>query len=436
MHEESHSGRGARPLLLRCLIVWLACAPLVAVPLVAAPLVAQASVAPQVQGLLRRARLVVVGDVATVTPYDDGRVAVATLHVTKTLKGQLPGDSVLVVEMRDRPNPAPVFHAGAAVVAFLQPAATNSYLRQHLPAGNYYQLISQHSACLSAKSPGEAAEIRTLVERVAQLQHKPETDPKRRAESERTLTFDLLAARDATLVQDGAAGLAEVPDLAATLRADEQQRLETALGRDDLPPPVRVALVKAIGAAKLKVMIPALRGLHNLPTEVQAAVWAALTQLGAALSKDEWEQQLSSRDARLRAAAARQYLQAAGAEGIPRVGSVALHDRDTSVRVAAIEALGDTKSSEALPPLQQAFRDTSAEIYQAAVRAIDDIGGRPAAEALAKLAFDAPPQNQRLAVTALLMMVGPDDPLVEQIKEQHPNPDMQDLIEHGLKLHH
>jgi hypothetical protein len=356
--------------------------------------------------------------------------------VAKTLKGELAGDTARVVEMRDRPNAAPVFRAGAAVVVFLRPAEKNSYLRKQLPAGDYYQTISDHAACLSAKSPDEAAETRALVERIARAQQKPETDPHRRAESERTLTFDLLAARNATLVEDGAASLGEIPDLAGTLQADEQQRLETAVGRDDLPPQVRAAVVKAIGAAKLKALIPALRGLHNLPTEVQAAVWAALARLGAPPSKEDWEQQLSSSDAGLRAAAAREYLRATGAAGISRVASIALHDRETSVRVAAIKALGDTKRSEALPPLQQAFRDQSAEIYQAAVRAIDEIGGRPAAEALAKLAFDAPPQNQRLALTALLFMVGSNDPLVVHIKESHPNPEMRDLIEHGFELRH
>jgi HEAT repeat protein len=410
---------------------------LLSVALALVPVTATAAVAPQLQGLLRQARIVVAGDVAEVTPYDDGRVAVATVHVTKRLKGELPGDRVLVVEMRDRPNAAPVFQASTPVVLFLRPADKNSYLRKHLPSAEYYQTISGHSAYLAAKSPEEAAQTRALVERVARMQQMPESDAQRRAEADRTLTFDLIAARNAVLVQDGALSLGDIPGLAATLRVEERRCLETAVGRDDLPSAVRVSLIKGIGAAKLEAMVPVLRALHGLPADVQEAVWAALTQLGAPPKQEEWEQQLASGDAERRAAAVREYLRATGAEGIPRAAAVALHDPDQSVRVAAIEALGKTERPEALPPLQQAFDDPSAEIYQAAVRAISEIGGRPAAETLAKLAVEAPPQNQRLAVVALMVMVGPDDPLVTQIKASHPNPAVRDLIEHGFnKLGH
>ncbi len=425
MPTESYGGRG-----VESLPPWVLAAVLALVP-VAAP----AAVAPQVQSLLRQARVVVAGDVTGVTPYDQGRVVVATVRVGKTLKGELVGDAALVVEMRDRPNTAPIFRAGEEVVVFLRPADKNSYLRKQLPAAEYYQVIADH-ACLSAKDASQAAQTRTLVERVGHSQQKPDPDPRRRAENDRALTFDLIAARDATLVQDGAASLGDIPDLAATLRPDERQRLETALGRDDLPPQVRVSLVRAIGAARLKAMIPALRALHDQPPEVQAAVWATLAQLGAPPSQDEWEQQLSSSDAGVRAVAVREYLRTMGTAGIGRVGSAAVHDPDASVRVAAIKALGKTQRPEALPPLQQAFTDESAEIYQAAVQAINEIGGRPAAEVLAKLSFDAPPPNQRLALTALLFMVGPDDPLVVHIAETHPNPDMRDLIQHGIKLEH
>lgn len=401
--------------------------------LLALPVAAPATVAPQLQGMLRRARVAVAGDVADVTPYDHGRLAVATVHTVKTFKGEIAGDTVRVVEMRNRPSATPVFRAGASVTVFLRPADKNSYLRQQLPAGDYYQIVSDHS-CLSATSPTEAAETRAIVERIARMQSSPQTDPQRRAEADRALTFDLIAAHDTTLVQDGALSLGELPGLATTLQAEERQRLEKALGRDDLPPYVRVALVKGIGAAKLAALAPVLRGMHNLPADVQAAVWAALAQLGAPPTQEQWENELSSGEAGVRAAAVREYLRATGAAGIPRAATVALHDRDTSVRVAAIESLGATKRTEALPPLQETFSDPSPDVYQASVRAIDEIGGRPAAEALAKLVYAAPPQNQRLALVALLTMVSRDDPLVVQIEENHPNPEMRDLIEHGLKL--
>src|SRR5262249_38192570 len=133
MHRRVHGGRGLAPLPPWVLSAVLA----------SAPLAASAAVAPQLQGLLRQARVVVAGDVIDVTPYDQGRVAVAKIHVAKTLKGEQAGDTVQVVEMRDRPNAAPVFKAGLAVVVFLRPADRNSYLRKHLPAGDYYQTLAE-----------------------------------------------------------------------------------------------------------------------------------------------------------------------------------------------------------------------------------------------------------------------------------------------------
>jgi len=52
------------------------------------------------------------------------------------------------------------------------------------------------------------------------------------------------------------------------------------------------------------------------------------------------------------------------------------------------------------------------------------------------LAFEAPPDGQKLAVTLLLMTgISHDDPLVQRIAEQHPDESVRHIVESGLDFH-
>ena len=129
-------------------------------------------------------------------------------------------------------------------------------------------------------------------------------------------------------------------------------------------------------------------------------------------------------------------LAAAGDDAIPRVERMALEDKDLAVRRAAVDALGATKRDSTIPSLERIFRAGPIEVRRACATAYIGIGDRPAAESLARLAFDAPPDGQRLATTALLALVPKDDPLVARIRTTHPDPELRDVLEHGPYLGH
>jgi len=393
--------------------------------------------APRLQTLVARAPLVVAGRVTAVETFDAGRVAVARLDVTATPKGERPAPPVRIVEMRDLPSVPAVLDQGMLVLAFLEPLHPNSYLTRTLPRAEYHQLVAGRIGRLVAATPAESQEIVGTVERILEASRAPEPDSGRRAAAARALVFDEIAARSAALVQDGAAGLQSVPRLAESLSPAEQQRLEAALGRSDLPPSARAAIVRAVGTNGLRQLGPALQGLRSPDASVLAAKFEALDRLGMAPGVTDVEPYLGSEDPAVRMAAVRALAAAPGSEGVTRAGQLALGDPDPAVRRTTVEALGDSRRPEALPALERVFREAPPDLQQVAGRGIYQVGGPAAADVLARLAFEAPPQAQRLAVVLLMALQGGrDDPLVQRIAKTHPNADLRRLIEQGIEPPH
>jgi HEAT repeats len=353
--------------------------------------------------------------------------------VRRTLKGDA-GPEVTAIEMRDFPSVPAIFTANAHGVAFLEPARMNSYLTRTLPQGHYVQLDGGRTGWIAAGSAGEADEVAAIIARLVAASREPPADPGARAAAARALTLDEIAARPPALVEDGAAGLAGIPDLAATLTPAEQARLEAALARTDLPARVRAALVRVVGTSHLRQLAPTLAHLREPAPEVLAAAWEALVALDAAPQAADFEPYLTSREGAVRGAAVRGLIHATGVAGIPRATAMALDDPDPAVRRAAVEALGDGRHVEALPSLERVYVAGPNDLRLAAGRMIFAIGGRPAAESFARLAFAAPPDAQKHAVALLLSLGLPqDDELVAHIRETHPDPEIRDYIEHGLK---
>jgi HEAT repeat protein len=399
------------------------------------PAPSSALVAPHLRSLLEKSRLVVGGTVENVAEYASGRVAVAELRVAETFKGTPPqaGKSVFIVEMRELPTP-PVFETGKRGIAFLKGAQRTTFLRETIPSGTYHEVAAKRGF-LTAASDAELAEMMKILGRLAAASRQPERDPARRSELDRRLAFDLLAATQPAFVEDGAASLASVAGLAATLTDGERRVVEAALQRTDLETRIRIALIEAVAASGLRQLAPALAQLHS-PVEVQAAAWKALDSLGAAAAPERIEENLAAADPSLRAAAARELLRREGADAVSKVAPLALQDADESVRAAAIEALGETRKPEALPPLERAFAQETGDLQRAAARAIHTIGGKPAIEAFGRLAFEGPPESQRYAVVLLLTLADKQDPVVQRILATHEDPEVRRLIEHGLDVHH
>lgn len=391
----------------------------------------------RLQALLAGSRLVVTGRVADVAAYDDGKLAVATIAVTQTLKGDDPGESVRVLETRSLPSLPPVFSAGDQVLVFLAAARPSSYVREHLPAGTYWQPASPAAsggvlAAADAPTIGQAA---ALVGRMASASREPESDAAKRRAAERALVFDELGARHPAVVEDGIAGLATLPALAPTSDA-ERAVLANAVTRDDLPARVRERLFATVARLQLAELVPALRTVRSDDAAVTAAAWQALRALGAAPDADEIAAGLASKDATVRAAAARELLARDVAGELDRAGALALSDPDPKVRIAVVEALAASGDPVVIVVLEKAYVAPELTVAQAAGRAIFQIGGRPASESFARLAFSAPPEMQRHAVTMLRATgVASDDPLLVKIRNEHPEPEVREVAEHGLPVH-
>lgn len=393
--------------------------------------------APRLQTLVARAPLVVAARVSDVEPLDAGRVAVARLETTAVPKGERPASALRVVETRDMPSVPPSLEKGMLVLAFVEPLHRNSYLTRTLPHGDYRQLMAGRIGRLVAATPAELAEIVAVVERILDTSRTPEPDAALRGAAARTLVFDEIAARSPVLVEDGAGGLQMIPSLAESLSEEERQHLATALGRNDLPPPARAALVRAVGSNGLRQLVPALQSLRSPAAPVLAAKFEALERLGTPPGVADVEPYLASKDAAVRAAAARALPTTPGDEGVARAGQIALADPEVTVRQATIEALGESRRQEALAPLARVFRESPLHLRQIAGRSIFQVGGPAAADTLARLAFDAPAEGQRLAVLLLMALQGGrDDPRVQNIAKTHPDPELRKLIEQGIEPPH
>jgi HEAT repeat protein len=380
--------------------------------------------------LAQRARLVVSGSVRSVTPYGDGRIAVAEFASQEVLKGRTPTGPIAIVEMRDVPNRS-VLTVGAHGVAFLRRTSRSSYLRDHLPAGEYYELLTARSAFVAGDSTATGKEIATLTRRILAPARGIQEDATLGLQKSRQLTFDLLASGHPMLVEEGIAAL---PAIRSPLAATEVATLDATLVRETLGARVRIDLIRAIAIAELDEAIPGLTEVQS-PPEVMEAAWRALGQLGAPPEEESIRERLVSEQPQVRIAAMREILRRQGLAAVSDVGPIAVADPEVAVREAALEALADLGSPEALPPLERVFAQESGALRQAAGRSILAVGGPAAAESLARLAFEAPISGQRYAVVLLMTMDSEETrQSLERVRTVHPNDEVRHLVEHGLPI--
>ncbi len=392
---------------------------------------------PQLQGLLETADIAVAARVSGATSYDDGRVVVDHLHVLRRLKvkpmfaERISGDTIDVVEVRDLQAP-PLLRAGALVVAFLRPAAMNSYLRRTLPKGRYLQPVHGAGGLLVSSTAAQADEVADIVARLVEGREHPPRDAAERAASFRELTFEMLPSEQPALIVDAASRLKRIADLASTLAPAEQQRLEKALSAKEVPAYARRVLIEAIADCGLTQLAPALARLRE--PQLMAASWKALDRLGASPGAKTVRDAAASEDPAVRAAAVPEILRAEGNDAIADVKRIAEKDSDAAVREAAIQSLGENGTPAAVEALQEIYVGPDWKTTQAAARAILKIGGQTAAETFSTLANRGSREQQRYAVMVLLSLVGKDDPAVRRIAKTHPDQNIRDMIEHGVRL--
>lgn len=401
------------------------------------PRLATADLAPKLHHLIRSAESIGGGTIVATEDFDHGRIRVYDLRLDRAWK---PAESeaaqtVRVVAITDQPGAA-VNNAGGVGVAFLQPLRRMSYFDRHLQnTAEMWEFVDGRDGWIQA---GAAENLEAIVAPISALiseSRKPGADPALRAQRRRDLAFALLSAPHPLLAGDGIDSLSAIPDLAATLSDTEAGVVSAALNAAWLPLTARERLIDQVVALDLRKMIGALQGLRA--PELQRPTWAALRALGAPVDQKTLREFATAEDPRLRSAAARELLSADPEESIPFVANTALRDRDRQVRLATIEALGESGRAEAIKPLEGVFAGTDLEDRQAAARALREIGGDKAADALARLAFVGPIDAQRYAVVTLLSLgVGIDDPRVRDIAKRHPDEKITEMLEHGVELGH
>lgn len=395
-----------------------------------------AASAPTVSDLLRGATLVGIGRVTGAAELDHGRIRIHDLVIDDELKpGEREGArTVRVVSITDEPGAA-LIEPGSAGVAFVRPLRRNSYLDAQLESGAMYQFVEQRAGWLQSAAPEQLTAIAAPIQQLIDSSRNPGRDAATRQAGRRALVFAMLAAPHPLLIANGVADLSAVPELASSLSSAEAATLTTVLNDTALPTELRTSLIAEIGALGLRAMVESLQQIRE--PALQEATWAALRQLGAPVADEELRDRLAATDPGVRLAAASELLKRDGAAAVPLVSSTILRDPDPQVRLGVIEALGATGSAAAVPPLEIVFAGDDVEERQATARALREIGGDPAIEALHRLAFKGSIDAQRYAVIVLMTLNVPrDDARVQDIARRHKDREIQTMLEHGLEAGH
>ncbi len=398
--------------------------------------------APRFHARLAGAPVVVVGRVSRVQPFDHDRVRVIHLAVDRVLKGEerlgSTGAQIEIVEMRDRPSAPPLLDGGDRAIVFLRRMSRGSYLDETLGVGRRWQASDGAQGIVADRDQTVVDEAAGMVDRLVEQSRTPAVTQGERAAARRTWVFDAIGGRHAALVEEGAAGLAEIPGLADGLAPEEQLRIEKAVVRDDLPPRVQAALVAAIGDERLRALAPTLATLNSDEAEVLAASWTALAELGTPPRSGDIAKRLHHEAPEVRSAAARAYVAQYPQEAVPALGRFFANEDEKDVRIEVLEALGPVGDEDATKLIESAFvEDGELAVRQAAGRVLFERGGEAAAESLGRLAFAAAPEGQRHA-TALFMALGrpSDDPTLKRIRDSHPDAKVREMVEHGFKDPH
>jgi HEAT repeat protein len=215
----------------------------------------------------------------------------------------------------------------------------------------------------------------------------------------------------------------------------EVEALGRALRDRRLEPAVRVALLQFIARDEAREAAPALATAEAETPAVLEALLAARAAVGAVSNPSQLAAQLDAEDPAVRAAAVRALGRLEDPAAVAELGRYATTDPDLAVRAAAVEALGASKKPAAVPILARTFESSERKLMQTSARALLDIGGPDADNALVDLALKGgSPEARRFAAFVLLAAHGRDNSAVRRMETSNPPPEVRDLLEHGLHV--
>jgi hypothetical protein len=375
--------------------------------------------------------LVADGVVTHADSLDEDRLRVYHVRVDRVSKGPAAED-LAIVEMRGAATRPPLLADGARVLVLLRPAPALSYLSQHLPEGPHWAISGGRDGIVPIASDDER---RVVDEALAENARIAQLDDAEARTARRALAFRELGTLHPRLAADALVELRHLDDV-KHLEPDEVGALGRILATRTVSAVSRTGLAQLVGERGWKEAVPALRTAETETPPLFDAVLTARARLGAPPDRAEFARYLGAKDPTIRAAALRA-LAATSDPAIGEIGYYATTDPDVDVRVAAIDALGSTKRSAAVPTLSRTLAMSDRSVRQASGRALIAIGGPAANDAFVDLALHGTDAETR-SYAALLLVIsnGRDSAPVQKVLAANPSGEVRDVIEHGLRWNH
>jgi HEAT repeat protein len=370
--------------------------------------------------LVETSPLIVIGEVTGTTAYADGMVLVHVLRVAHTLQGS-PRKMLAIVE--EPRSSLWLYREGQRVLAFLKRAPTHSLIRKSLPKGEYHATVDGKDG-VSEIAPEADEHAHRIIEQAA------------RSEDDQTLIRLELGSGHSRFVADAIRGLYRNPGIARSLTDEDMDAVRSCLRDQRVDEATRAELMRVLGKHQVARAVPILRSLEPSSGVLLAARAEALAALGFPPGAAETERYLRHADPEVRQFGLRQLASSAGDEAVDRLKTVALNDPDRRVRVEAVAGLGRDGGPEAVRALRDTFDSTDIHVQRASAQALNQLSGPEVEDALHGLVREAGSFEAQARALYLLFMKGArrDDPAIQQIARDHPDPRIRKIIKEGVAL--
>jgi HEAT repeat protein len=381
--------------------------------------------------LAAQATVIALANVTRAESYDDDRLRLYRLRVERVIRGRLDVAEPGVAEIRGSSMRPGLLTEGERAIVLLEPAPRLSYLSEHLPGQAAWSLVGGRDGVLLVASAAEVDAVERALAEGVRIAGFEEAEARAAA---RRLAFTELGGPSPRLAVDAVVELRRLHEL-EPLSPEEREAIARGLRDRRIDPTTRIGLIDLLADRRAVEAMPALTAAAADTPAVLEALLRARARLGAPAGRGEIAPYLASKDPATRAAAVRALALLDDPAALDEVGRYATTGTDRAMRLAAVEALGESKRPAAIPYLVRTFADPERELMQKSGRALLAIDGPAVDDALVDLAIrGGSPETQAYAAVLLLVARGRDSPPVRRIEASNPSPAVQKLLEHGLEF--
>jgi hypothetical protein len=376
-----------------------------------------------VADLTRDASLIVIGQVTRTEAFAKGQLFVHTLAVEEVLKGESP-EALRVVE--ERRSSLRSHWTGQRVLAFLVDAPTHSFYREQLPPGAYLSAVGGQHGVIELAAAADA-EARAIIASYAGGTELP-------ADDGAVLRRELRSGHP-RFAADAAAQLEAGPERTASFTDADFDAVDACLRDPRIDDATKAQLVRLLGARRVPGATARLQAFEPASGSLLAARAEALAELGLPPDPAEVEAYLEHPDADVRRFAVARLAASPNPEDLDRLEAVALRDEDEAVRVAAVEALGETGHAEVAQILGRTFESSDPALRRASARALHRLGRQASQSTLRALVLSGSDYEVQARALVLLFALGAtrDDPAIRHLHSEHPDVRIRRLIERGIQ---